>query len=199
MHKMIVVAFTIQAHSSPIKTVGVLNLPEGPKLLTGSTDATVKVDVHKCNKIYIAELFSAQVWNLQTDVPTQDVAIPATGKVEHIEVSGSTIMWSVDEPLNKDQPDLTVGMVYLFNPNDMTSIAVKVCFSRQYYLGRISVDISCPVDLCSSAIGRSAVHTFLWAHSQLHAGSGGRGDIRDHSWRRREYSHVEAGRCDWKI
>ncbi len=66
------------------------------------------------------------MWNLQTDVPTHDVTIPTTGKVEHIEVNGTTIMWSVDEPLNKDQLDVSVGMVYLFNPNDMTTIPLKV-------------------------------------------------------------------------
>jgi hypothetical protein len=40
---MVVVAFTIPAHKEPIKTVGVLNMSDGPKLLTGSVDSTVKV------------------------------------------------------------------------------------------------------------------------------------------------------------
>ncbi len=44
-HNMVVVAFTIPAHTQPIKTVGVLNMPDGPKLLTGSTDSTVKVRI----------------------------------------------------------------------------------------------------------------------------------------------------------
>lgn len=93
-----------------------------------------------------------QVWNLQTDIPTQDVAIPTSGKVEHIEVNGSTIMWSVDEPINKDQLDITVGMVYLFNPNDMTTIPLKVqilvfvCF----YLNFIFRDQTrCPIHIRS--------------------------------------------------
>ncbi len=52
--------------------------------------------------------------------------IPTTGAVEHIEVSGSTIMWSVDEPISPDMPDNTVGMVYLLNSADMSTIAIKV-------------------------------------------------------------------------
>ena len=105
---MCVVAFTIKAHEQPIKSIGVLSMPEGPKLITGSSDATVKV------------------WNLQSEVPQQDISIPVPGKVEHLEISGNVIMWSVDEPLNKDQPELVVGTVYLFNPNDMTTLPIKV-------------------------------------------------------------------------
>lgn len=76
-------------------------------------------------------------------MPTQEVSIPATGKVEHIEVTGNTIMWSVDEPLNADQPDLTVGMVYLFNPADMTSLPLKV----RGYVGQLVEFSVCNRDL----------------------------------------------------
>jgi hypothetical protein len=54
------------------------------------------------------------------------VTIPTTGTVEHIEVSGTSILWSVDEPISPDMPDNTVGMVYLLNTQDMSSIAIKV-------------------------------------------------------------------------
>ena len=42
-HNLAVVAFTIPAHQTPVKTLALLKLPEGPKLLSGSTDKTVKV------------------------------------------------------------------------------------------------------------------------------------------------------------
>ena len=68
-----------------------------------------------------------QVWNLASEKPADDVAsIPTTGAVEHIEVSGTTIMWSVDEPISPELPDNTVGMVYLLNSTDMSTVAIKV-------------------------------------------------------------------------
>jgi len=83
-------------------------MPDGPKLLSGSTDSIVKVH------------------NLASEKPGEDsVPIPTTGAVEHIEVSGTTIMWSVDEPISPDMPDNTVGMVYLLNSADMSTIAIK--------------------------------------------------------------------------
>lgn len=41
-HSMVVVAFTIEAHKHPIKSVGAYNV-NGPKLLTGSLDSTINV------------------------------------------------------------------------------------------------------------------------------------------------------------
>lgn len=67
------------------------------------------------------------MWNLASEKPAEDVAsIPTTGAVEHIEVSGTTIMWSVDEPISPELPDNTVGMVYLLNSTDMSTVAIKV-------------------------------------------------------------------------
>lgn len=82
-------------------------MPDGPKILSGSTDSTVKV------------------WNLATAEPSLYTTIPTTGVVEHIEVTGSTILWSVDEPLAKERQDITVGIVYLFNTADATTIPIK--------------------------------------------------------------------------
>lgn len=103
-------AFTIPAHDQhPVKSIALLNMPDGPKLLSGSTDSNVKV------------------WNLANEKPTDGVvSIPTTGGVEHIEVSGTTIMWSVDEPIAPELPENTVGMVYLLNSADMSTIAIKV-------------------------------------------------------------------------
>lgn len=72
-------------------------------------------------------MLNYQVWNLASEKPADDVAsIPTTGAVEHIEVSGTTIMWSVDEPISPELPDNTVGMVYLLNSADMSTVAIKV-------------------------------------------------------------------------
>ena len=49
--------------------------------------------------------------------------------MEHVEVCSNTIMWSVDEPLSPEQPDVTVGVVYLRNPNDGSAICIKVCLT----------------------------------------------------------------------
>lgn len=57
-----------------------------------------------------------------------ETGINTTGKVRHIEVVGDTVMWSVDELVAADQPDLTVGTVYLLNNADMSSIPIKVYF-----------------------------------------------------------------------
>ena len=76
-----------------------------------------------------------QVWNLASERPAEDVvSIPAAGAVEHIEVSGTSIMWSVDEPISPELPDNTVGMVYLFNTADMSSIAIKVRYMCYFAL-----------------------------------------------------------------
>ena len=95
-------------------------MPDGPKILSGSTDSTVKV------------------WNLATAEPSLYTSIATTGVVEHIEVSGSTILWSVDEPLSQSstqiqasdqqqqqRQDITVGIVYLFNTTDASTIPIK--------------------------------------------------------------------------
>jgi hypothetical protein len=42
-HNLAVVAFTIPAHTQPVKSIALLKMPEGPKLLSGSSDSTVKV------------------------------------------------------------------------------------------------------------------------------------------------------------
>ncbi len=55
------------------------------------------------------------------------MTIPATGKVEHIEVVEDVILWSVDEPVDKDVPDITMGVVYMLDTKDMSSmVSLKV-------------------------------------------------------------------------
>lgn len=42
-HDLVSVAMTIVAHKEPVKSLGVLAMPDGPRLLSGSTDSTVMV------------------------------------------------------------------------------------------------------------------------------------------------------------
>jgi hypothetical protein len=44
---MITIAINVTAHGEPIKSIGFMNMPDGPRILTGSTDATVKVKNYK--------------------------------------------------------------------------------------------------------------------------------------------------------
>ena len=52
-----------------------VTMPDGPRLITGSTDKTVKV------------------WNLTHDPPSQEMSKETAGVVGDIEVDGTTIMW----------------------------------------------------------------------------------------------------------
>eukprot|EP01031_Cornospumella_fuschlensis_P029808 gene29808-35989_t len=85
-----------------------MHVGEIPKILTGSTDGTVSV------------------WNLGAQVPTAEGTVKTSGKVTHLEVKDSTILWAVDEPISPEMsPELTVGTVYLLNSADMSTIPVK--------------------------------------------------------------------------
>lgn len=48
------------------------------------------------------------------------------GLVRHICVQGSTIMWSAEEPLVGDAPGIPVGIVYMFDPLNLSTLAIKV-------------------------------------------------------------------------
>ena len=81
----------VKAHEMPIKSMGVL--PDGPRILTGSADCTVKVwNVANMDQPEAA-IFSC---GGQASVPQP----PATaGLVKHIVcASSNVIMWSADEP-----------------------------------------------------------------------------------------------------
>ena len=48
------------------------------------------------------------------------------GLIRHISVNGSSIMWSAEETLPGDVPGIPVGMVYMFDPANLTTLAIKV-------------------------------------------------------------------------
>lgn len=47
------------------------------------------------------------------------------GLVKHICVVGSTIMWSAEEGLPGDVSGLPVGMVYMFDPTNLSALPIK--------------------------------------------------------------------------
>lgn len=83
-----------------------MHVNDVPKILTGSSDGTVSV------------------WNLGADVPAAEATLKASGKVTHIEVKDSTILWAVDE-VSAVNEQLTVGTVHLLNNSDLSTTAVR--------------------------------------------------------------------------
>jgi WD40 repeat protein len=85
MHGLIEICFQIKGHDQPVKSLGLVQAGDTPRLLSGSADGSIKV------------------WNLA--LPNDpEFTIPARGPVQSIEVSGSNIMWSNDESLDGDRP-----------------------------------------------------------------------------------------------
>lgn len=101
------VGFQVNAHpNESIRCLDMVTMPDGPRLITGSTDKTVKV------------------WNLTHDPPSQEMSKETAGVVGDIEVDGTTIMWAVDEPLQGDAPGIPVGMVHLLDNNTGTTLPI---------------------------------------------------------------------------
>jgi WD40 repeat protein len=97
---------SIPAHQKPIKSIACITTPNGPQVLTGSQDCSIKA------------------WNLST--PQQPIqVIPTRGPVTHIEVDGSTVVFACDEPLLEEVPEVVCGMVHLFNSAAGTTVPAK--------------------------------------------------------------------------
>lgn len=58
-------------------------------------------------------------------MPSAEATLQTSGRVTHVEVKDSTVLWAVDEPVAPDQPEPTVGTVHLLNNNDLSTIPVK--------------------------------------------------------------------------
>jgi len=73
-------------------------------------------------------------------VPSEEGSISTRGKVTHVEVNGSTIMWAADEPVNPEQSDqLFVGVIHLFNPVDNSTLPLKVLSSLQFFENPLTI------------------------------------------------------------
>jgi len=127
---VVAVATRTQAHEKQlgVKSMGVL--PDGPRILTGSADGTVKV----WNVVNLAQP-EAAIYSCGGQAP-QNVTLqqlqqqqPGAGPVKRIVCANGNILWSADEPLAGEAPGLPaipVGMVYLLNPTTYATLAVKV-------------------------------------------------------------------------
>lgn len=56
------------------------------------------------------------------------------GLVRHICVNGSNIMWSAEDSLVGDAPGLPIGMVYMFDPANLSALPLKVTVPASYLL-----------------------------------------------------------------
>eukprot|EP01006_Ploeotia_vitrea_P011692 TRINITY_DN31082_c0_g1_i2.p1 TRINITY_DN31082_c0_g1~~TRINITY_DN31082_c0_g1_i2.p1 ORF type:complete len:384 (+),score=-17.56 TRINITY_DN31082_c0_g1_i2:80-1231(+) len=92
---------------SPIKSVAVM--PDGPQVLTGAMDNSIKV------------------WNFSQGKPELSATVPTVGAVQHIEVKdGNTVVLSCDENLTGDpKNNVPVGIVKVLNPADSSLMSVK--------------------------------------------------------------------------
>ena len=106
VHGLTQVGFQVKAHEASIRAVDMVSMPDGPRLITGSVDKTVKI------------------WNLTQDPPTQEMVKETAGTIGTIAVDGTTIMWAVDEPLAGDAPGIPVGMVHLLDNNTGTTMPI---------------------------------------------------------------------------
>jgi WD40 repeat protein len=106
VHGMVQVGFQVKASEKCVRSLAMVAMPDGPRLITGSVDQSVKV------------------WNLTSDPPSQDMVKSTNGTVGHVEVNGSTIMWSVDESLMGDAPGVPVGVVHLLDVNTGTTLPI---------------------------------------------------------------------------
>ena len=80
------------------------------KLLTGSTEPAIKL------------------WSVSPGNITMDMMRETQGPVEHIEVSGQTIMWSVEEHIPVCAPGTDSGVVYLLDQATGNTLPITVCF-----------------------------------------------------------------------
>jgi len=91
----------------------------------------LKTELHTKNNQYqkyrITTIYlPQQLWNIMAEVPVPEVTIPTNGQVRHIEVFNEHVLWSVDEPVFPDQPDMTVGTVHLLaNPQTLQTIPIR--------------------------------------------------------------------------
>jgi len=79
------------------------------KLLTGSTEPAIKL------------------WSVSPGNITMDMMRETQGPVEHIEVSGQTIMWSVEEHIPVCAPGTDSGVVYLLDQASGNTLPITVC------------------------------------------------------------------------
>ena len=54
--------------------------------------------------------------------------------MKHISVVGSNIMWSAEEGLPGDVSGLPVGIVYMFDPTNLTALPIKVTWESVIWL-----------------------------------------------------------------
>ena len=158
------VGFQVNAHEKPIRSLGMVSMPDGPRLITGSQDQSVKV------------------WNLTTDPPSQEMVLKTAGTVGHVEVNGSNIMWSVDETLPGDAPGVPVGVVHLLDVGTGTTLpihrSVEVPYTHPQEVRSIAIAIADNVPFVITAGGEGNVIVWRFDAGKFVEMARGEGHIR---------------------
>lgn len=106
-------------NNPPVKCLELLNSSQGPMLLSGASDKSVKAFLIPNNLSLSSNINNAGSGS-------------SIGSVQRIQVKDGTLMWAVDEPVFYDEvadmapllkynPDINVGIVYLVDSNNMNS------------------------------------------------------------------------------
>jgi len=102
----------VPASTLPIKTISLAEIGGEMKLLTGGVEPTIKV------------------WNFTTGQVVMQTSLATAGPVEHIEVSGSYITWSVEEAIPEcapGDPNVLSGTVYMQDQTSNSTTTITVC------------------------------------------------------------------------
>jgi WD40 repeat protein len=108
----VTIGFNFLVHNNGANTIATISLPgdaagQVPKIVTGGNDSTWKI------------------WDVSQDPPAAISSYNATGIVRHVEVVDSTVLWSVDEPLTPDQSAISVGTIYMLNPDGQSTTPIR--------------------------------------------------------------------------
>lgn len=88
--------------------------------------------IYSCGGIAPPSVPAAPRANQGDKAPSTAAQVPGSvgfgvgGLIRHICVNGSSIMWSAEETLAGEVPGIPIGMVYMFDPANLTTLAIKV-------------------------------------------------------------------------
>jgi hypothetical protein len=134
----LVTMLAMSAHEKPIKCLGLMETETFPRIVTGSVDSSIKV----CSLVVMISLnesncsYLSKVWNIEslTSQVSQEAeyTLPTRGPVQCIEVSGNTLLYSADEPLEGESAGVPIGMVNLVmpGPGQASAVALKVRYAK---------------------------------------------------------------------
>jgi hypothetical protein len=103
--------------------------------ISSANPASPEAAIYSCGGIAPHSIPPAPRPNQGEKAPTTAAQVAGSagfgvgGLVRHICVNGSNIMWSAEETLAGDAPGLPIGMVYMFDPANLSALPLKVSVS----------------------------------------------------------------------